>query len=452
MHIKSPFIDYTFLSALVLLIPLWSIPGTIALRYFCVAILCFVIFYSKLDYGSILKNTRLLLLMYAYLLIQLVFFSSNYNEAFHNFKSEWLKFIIFSLLGLGCGNFLVKLRLIRLTLYLGILWTVPLLIHLCLSLIKWIELGHIPIQYAGLSISHGDLAYSSIHATIFLSIFFLFQAKSLFDKAFTHILFLLILLSLLIAGSRGGVIFVFISLFLVSLITFTASKLPLFIKKRTIMLLSSLCLLSFGVYAIAQYSDPIRWNSTWEKISAGFKVNAWQISCQGIASYENSLGQNGVDLTPSEKEMIQSLKSVDGSRVIALFTAINLIPQNILGINQSKLAYFTALEKACPETKPLLLNAHNGWLDTALGIGLIGALFYLMVLINFFYKGIKACQISNLDLLPYSVGLSVCSFVWILRSLIDSAQRDQMLEMQIFVICLFYGFINKAGVKSMNRY
>ena len=449
INAKSQFVDYIFLGALVLLIPLWSIPGTIALRYFSAAILCFVILFSKLDWRSILKNTRLLLLMYAYLLVQLVFFSSNYNEAFHNFKSEWLKFIIFSLLGLGCGNFLVKLRLIRLTLYLGILWTVPLLIHLCFSLIKWIELGHIPIRYAGLSISHGDLAYSSIHATIFLCVFFLFQAKSLFEKIFTYILFLLTLLSLLIASSRGGIIFVLISIFLVSLLTFSAPKLHVLIKKRAIILLSGLFLLSFGIYSIIQYSDAVRWNSTWEKISVVFKVHAFQISCQGIESYENNLRQSGVDLTPTDKEMIQSLKGGDGSRVIALFTAINLIPQNMFGINQSKLAYFTALEKACPETKPLLLNAHNGWLDTALGIGLIGALLYLIILINFFYKGIKACQISNLDLLPYAVGLSVCSLVWILRSLIDSAQRDQMLEMQIFVICLLYGFINKAGVKSI---
>ena len=169
---KSQFIDYIFLGALVLLIPLWSIPGTIALRYFSAAILCFVILFSKLDWISILKNTRLLLLMYAYLLVQLVFFSSNYYEAFQNFKSEWLKFIVFSLLGLGCGNFLIKLRSSRSSLYFSILWTIPLFIHLCFSLIKWIELGHIPIRYSGLSISHGDLAYTSIHATIFLCIFF----------------------------------------------------------------------------------------------------------------------------------------------------------------------------------------------------------------------------------------------------------------------------------------
>ena len=446
---KSQFIDYIFLGALVLLIPLWSIPGTIALRYFSAAILCFVILFSKLDWMSILKNTRLLLLMYAYLLVQLVFFSSNYYEAFHNFKSEWLKFIVFSLLGLGCGNFLVKLRSSRSSLYFSILWTIPLFIHLCFSLIKWIELGHIPIRYSGLSISHGDLAYTSIHATIFLCIFFLFQAKSLFEKIFTYILFLLTLFSLLIAGSRGGIVFVFISIFFVSSLTFIAPQLPLLIKKRAIILLGSLFLLSFGIYSIVQYSDANRWNSTFEKLSVGFKVDALQISCQGIESFANNLHKSGIDLTPTDREMIQSLKDGDGSRVIAAFTAINLIPQNLLGINQSKLAYFTALEKACPETTPQLLNAHNGWLDTALGIGVIGALLYLMILSNFFYNGIKILRISSLDLLPYTIGLTVCSLVWILRSLIDSAQRDQMLEMQIFVICLLYGFINKARVKSI---
>lgn len=85
-----------------------------------------------------------------------------------------------------------------------------------------------------------------------------------------------------------------------------------------------------------------------------------------------------------------------------------------------------------------MAHTHNGWVDTALALGWLGALLYLWLLGFLCVKGYKAIRHGGPDLeWPYA--LFALSIFWMIRGLFDSVFRDHMLEMQGFV--LFYAFM-----------
>ena len=100
--------DFVFYLALFCLIPLWNIPHTIAARYACEALLLILVLCYPLNWGPILNRSKLIFAFVIYLLIQIFFFSSDLRLALINFKSEWMHFILFSLVGAGSGLLLAK--------------------------------------------------------------------------------------------------------------------------------------------------------------------------------------------------------------------------------------------------------------------------------------------------------------------------------------------------------
>jgi hypothetical protein len=197
-----------------------------------------------------------------------------------------------------------------------------------------------------------------------------------------------------------------------------------------------------GVFKIAQSMDPQRWEGTISRLEMGFKGDALRTNCEGIEVLQNDLIAQGTEITPEILKILESIKDGDGARMMAARSAIQLMAINPMGINQSRLGYDIALEKYCGyQPKIELLNSHNGWFDTALAIGVIGAILYLLVCLNFLRYGLKTSFQKNKELVPYGVALFSLGFIWIVRSIFDSSQRDQMLEMQIFTLCLLSSYI-----------
>ena len=249
-------------------------------------------------------------------------------------------------------------------------------------------------------------------------------------------------LSLVIANSRGGILFAGISLVIGAFLSLLTKEFSSISQKQVFFKFYGLLVLTLGLIFLCLNLDSSKKSTFLENLFLGFQVDAFQISCHGVETYVNNLTEINIDMTPKVLEQISSIKGGDVARIVAARTALELIPQNIIGINQSKSAYAISLRKICPNTPLYLLNSHNGWLDTALAIGVFGAILYFFVLSTFLIKGIQAIRFSSPDLRPYAVALSCCALVWIFRSLLDSAQRDQMLEMQIFTICLLYGLVH----------
>jgi len=80
-----------------------------------------------------------------------------------------------------------------------------------------------------------------------------------------------------------------------------------------------------------------------------------------------------------------------------------------------------------------MAHTHNGWIDTMLAIGWLGAALYLGVLLAYLRQG-WACLRSDGPVRSWGLVLVALSVFWIVRGGTDSVFRDHMLEMQGFML------------------
>lgn len=425
--------DIALVALLYIVISLWNIPHTIAARYICEFLLLILILSSRVKLKQIFFKNKFLLVLFIYLIIQLIFFSQNYAESFANFKAEWMHFILFSIIGYGAGILVAQKDRPKLLLYLGVAFSTPLLLHLALSVMKGISIGGIPWRYLGINEIHGDFGYPAMQASILLATYYLYQSKSNAEKILVIILMIACITSPLLAQSRGGTGFAVASiLFVYATYSFFGSS-SIISPKRKLLEVSILILLLFSTYKIALNSDPTRWSGMGSRLIAGLEGDPILIQCKGIEYIRNELIQNGVDITPKMNKEFKSIADGEGLRTVAARSGYELITQNPIGINQSKQAYEIALISLCKGSpKIFIAHAHNGWIDTALAIGIPGALLLLLTILAYLKDGFT-CFKENVEESPYGLALFASCLLWILRGFFDSTFRDQMLEMQAFI-------------------
>jgi O-antigen ligase len=428
--------DYFFYLILFTLISLWNIPHTIALRYVCEGVLLLVILSSSFDWKPILARSKLLLIFALYLLIHVLFFSSSISEGLKGFKSEWMHFILFTIVGAGSGLYLAQKKSQNLLLLIGLAFAVPLLIHLSLVLYKGIAMGSMPWDYWGINQIHGDLAYASLQASILLTVYVLSIAKTRLQYTLSTLLLLACFVSPLIAQSRGGVIFVIGSVFFTSAWYFYFKRPKLILHARTI-LISAITLVCLGFLIKTGIAvDPERWGRSVSRALAGFQGDANVIMCNGVESLIASYHSKKIPITPQIESELDRILNGEGTRVMAARSGLNLVLQHPMGIDGSKQAYQIAIKQFCGGVPAIVIfHAHNGWIDTALAIGIPGALLLFMVMINYGVQGFRLNR-EPASFNPFALALFASACLWLLRALLDSTLRDQMLEMQAFVLPL----------------
>ena len=425
--------DSLFYLVLFSLIALWNIPHTIAARYVCEGLLLLMILTASLCWKPILKRSKLVILFIAYLFIQILFFSSSIKEGLIGFKSEWMHFILFSIVGAGSGLYASKNKSLNPLLFVGAAFSIPLLIHLSLALYKGIGLGAIPWGYWGISEIHGDLAYASLQASILLTVYFLNGAKTRLQYTLTTLLLIACVASPLIAQSRGGVIFAVGSIFftLTSYLYFKPSTTPL--RGKTI-LISIVALLFLGLIIKSGVAvNPERWGGSLSRAISGLQGDANSVFCNGVEILRNDYQSKGIPITSQIESELNAIKDGDGARVMVARSGFDLMSEHPMGINGSKQAYQIAINQFCGKAPVIVIShAHNGWIDTALAIGIPGALLLLFVLINY---GVQGFRLGNGSYPFNAMGLALfaSAFIWLFRALLDSTLRDQMLEIQAFI-------------------
>jgi hypothetical protein len=439
--------DYLFYLALFSLISLWNIPHTIAARYLCEGLLLAIILTASLGWEPILKRSKLVILFTAYLFIQMLFFSSSIREGLIGFKSEWMHFVLFSIVGAGSGLYASKTKLQNPLLFAGTAFSIPLLIHLSLTLYKGFDLGAIPWSYWGISEIHGDLAYASLQASILLTVYFLAIAKTRFQYVLTSLLLIACIASPLIAQSRGGVIFAVGSIFftLICYLFFKPSKTPL---RRQTILLSTVVLICLGFAIKGGVSfNTDRWGGIMSRAIAGLQGDAILVFCNGIEILRNDYKSKGIPITPQIESQFSVIQDGDGARVMVARSGLLLMAEHPMGINGSKVAYQIAINQFCGKAPVIFIShAHNGWIDTALAIGIPGALLLLFVIINYGVQGFRLSKGSE-PLNVIGLALFISAFIWSLRALLDSTLRDQMLEMQAFI----FPFLLALAIASQSK-
>jgi hypothetical protein len=445
--------EYLFYLLLFCLIQLWTIPHTIAARYVCEGLLLILILSSRLDWSLVLHKSKLLLLFFAYLLIQLFLFSTDLKTGFKSFKSEWIHFIVFSVIGAGTGLYIAKQMTPNLPLYFGIAFLIAPLAHLILSLVKFVEVGSIPWGYWGINDHHADLGYKTLLASIFMSTYLFFEPKKRLLTWTCVLLLIACIASPLIAQSRGGVIFVLLSLLFVFLIfIFVAQLRRSFRLKDFLILIMGLffvgLIIKSGVSA-----DQNRWGGMLSRALVGFHGDPNLVYCNGIENLRSALREEGIAITPQIEAGIKSVEDGDGARVMAARSGLLMALENPLGINGSKHAYKTAITQFCQKPPEIFIpHTHNGWIDTALAIGIPGALLLLLIMLNYATQGFRMIR-SESRTNPFAIALFVSAVIWILRGILDSTLRDHMLEMQAltFALLLVLAILfHKENVSNLN--
>ena len=430
-----------FFVALFTLIPLWNIPHTIAGRYACEGVLLLSVLFYKPEWKLFFKKNKLLVVFFIYLIFQLVFFSEDLKLAFSNFRAEWMHFILFSIIGAGVGLILGKRDPQKFLLYFGIAFSLPLLIHLTLVVTKGISTGSIPWGYWGINKIHGDFAYPALEAAILFTTYYLYQAKTKAIRIFTTALIVICIASPLIAASRGGVIFTVAGILFTGIAYFFIGAGKGISANKKIIYLICIPILAMGIYKLGVMSDPNRWGGIVSRLSVGFEGDPSQVYCKGIDTLESALRMKGIEITPAIQKGLDSVVDGDGARMMAARSGIALTLQNPMGINQSKQGYQQAIQSYCGATpKIFIAHAHNAWIDTALAIGIPGALLLLFVLMNYAKDGLMAFRKMSVTS-AYGLALFSSASMWILRGLLDSTMRDQMLEMQAFILAWLLGTI-----------
>lgn len=432
---------FMILPLLFVVIALWNIPHTIAGRYICEGLLLIAVIACKPDWKMFFNANKLLLLFFAYLLIQLLFFSSNYPLAFSNFRAEWMHFIIFSIIGAGAGLIIGKSASTKCLLFLGIAFSIPLWIHLALSAIKGIELGVIPWGYWGINEIHGDFGYPALEAAILFASFYFCGANRKSDKYGSILLIILCITSPLLALSRGGTGFAILGVIFVFITQLLIGRGNKFNLLKGIGQLLVLTIVVFGIFKLGVAVDPNRFGGILSKLSVGLEGEPTATYCNGIEYLEQEIRAKGIDITPEVQKGLNSVVDGDGSRMMAARSGFDLMLQHPMGINQSKQAYQAAVIEACKgNPKIFISHTHNGWIDSALAIGIPGAFLLLIVIIQYARLGWNALRRSD-EATPFGMALFASAMIWILRGLLDSTFRDQMLEMQAFIFAILLGIV-----------
>lgn len=430
--------DWATYALLFVLIPVWSIPHTMAIRNIAAGLLLILVIVRNLDWLTFLKESKALILFCTYLIFYLIFISTDFLETAKNINSEWLKFILYSLVGGAIGMWFAHHPKNKLFFFLGFSFSVPLLIHLVLFGLNAIESQSIPWGYAGLSLSHGDLGYSALQGIIFLSVYLFFLSNSKLAKALSLLLIILMVTSVILASSRGGVIFAMLSFLSVSLIFLLMIK--KISAKRKFLSIALLIIFLAIPTKLATSVFPDKWKNLDLKVSIGLMGNGLGIHCNGVDGIRNELLAKGVIITSEIEDTLSDAQTGTAARVTTARAGISLLQINPFGFNGSRDGYQIGINKIC---KPVseMVNTHNGWIDTALAIGVIGALIFLIIYIANIVAALKALRSSINQDTAVACALFVTSLVWLIRNLLDSAQRDQMLEIQGFCMALLAGLL-----------
>lgn len=431
-------IDWAIYALLFVLIPVWSIPHTMAIRNIVSGLLLLLVMTRNFDWLIFLRQSKILIIFGGYLIFYLAFFSTDFFETAKNIKSEWLKFILYSLVGGTIGMWFTNHSRSKLFFFLGFSFSIPILIHLVLFGLKAVESKSIPWGYPGLGLSHGDLGYTALQGIIFLSVYLFFLGHVKLGKVLSLLLIILMVISVTFAASRGGLVFAVFSFLIVSL-TFILTKAKLSILKKLTGIIFLLIIVALTT-KIATSTFPDKWRNLDLKISMGLMGNPIKINCYGVNEVREELEKKRIPVTKEVEETLSDIQLGTAARVTTVRAGIALLQINPFGFNASRYGYQIGINNIC---KPVseMANTHNGWVDTALAIGIIGASIFLLIYIQNMIISLKILASPHNHNTSVACALFATSLLWIFRNILDTAQRDQMLEIQGFCMAFLAGLL-----------
>jgi hypothetical protein len=309
-------------------------------------------------------------------------------------------------------------------LYMGLASAVPIVVHLLLFAWKWWATSSIPWGYWGRETHHADIGYAAFQTVVLLVAYI--GVGNTYMRPLVIAVVIGCLVSTALAHSRAGLVFSLLAGFFVA-----ATVAVMHVSNaRKYMLIGSSAVLLLGVVLLSTNlnNDP-RWRTMGSELMAGFHGNALELECHGMSSIQSIVSAEYGDQT---ERILNSLQYGDGARVILLRTGVSLAVEYPWGSDGSRQAFQKMLRKQCPNPAISMAHTHNGWLDTVLALGWLGALLYFNVLVQLARRGIACLRQQGLQ--QWEVVLFTLAILWIVRGFTDSVFRDHMLEMQGLIL------------------
>lgn len=355
-------------------------------------------------------------------------FAEQAADAWRSLGQIWYRGILALAVGAGLALVLRRQSRFGTVFQWGLVTTVPLVIHLALVGWKVVETSSIPWNYWGRETHHADLGYAAGQAVVLLAVALV--AVHTVKRSLALGLIGASILSVIVAQSRAGIGFALLGLLLVFVVYWLSSG-----ARRRWGQLAILVAVLAAIATVALFAarfDP-RWMRMTDRLTAGFYGDSLQIECEGTAQVEQELikkfgsGERAQDL-------VMSVQGSDGARMVLMRAGLRLAVMHPWGLDGSRQAFQKRLKEYCSNpASSQIAHTHNGWLDTVLALGWIGAGLYLLVLGNFLRLGIAGLRAGG-EGVEWAYVLVVLSIFWILRGFTDSVFRDHQLEMQGFVL------------------
>ena len=435
-----------------LLLLIWPIPGTIAVRQIILAVLFItLIIVQKKDLLTILQTipkhiSLLFIVLTVWLALHSFFFAIDSANASSNLLSQWLRFTISLLTGTLLGFYIFKQKSRSFhnfeagTIIFSIL-SAAFIIHLGAtvfgSIMDIAQSGHIQKRTSGITGGPENVSYlANFSLCISLATLVLIlmgenlainKKRALLAASFIS---LLAFANLYVSAMRNGIICATVMLLACVIFIIVRSS----ISKHTKITGSVLVLMFISVLSYVQSQDA-RWTTLTETLPISWDTKgnmAWLDKRLPLPKLSNG----------------QTVSHSNYVRVAWIKEGVLLIADNPLGYGFNRNIFGIALADKYNIDREHIssIHSHSGLVDFTIATGIPGGLLLYTFFVLLALYGLKMSIKSPYLIVP-GFGLTLLVINFTTRSVLDSVLRDHMFEMFMFLAGLFLVYTATFGKK-----
>lgn len=403
----------------------WSIPGTIALR----ALLLLAALAALARAGGLrhltdeaMKAARplaIVVTLTVWFMLQAAIVSIETGWALDELRGQWLPALLALIIGFMLAvaarrhSKAYESQLATLIVIALALLTAAVLAH---SSWYWLHLGGLGRQISGGKLEM-SFAFNLLLAFLTVDLFCRATCRAPILQlpiAAVAAIFALAFLAAYLAGARNGVLgILFLSVSAVSLFVFDQRRR---LGTRRTILAAAAIVLALSAFGFAHYESDPRWRTFAETVGIAWDIDrhtAWiDAGTRGYPTLEDG----------TEAEASAYI------RISFIHAGMRLIAENPLGYGYGRNAFEHALQQQHPAAQ--LGHAHSGWIDLGVSGGWPALALWAALLASLMWRGWQALfRDGN----PLGLVLFFLATGYAGRMVLDSVNKDHMLQMFFFL-------------------
>lgn len=436
---KDNFLSYFLALIILILLSIWAIPHTIALRNFLLGLGFLagsIVIWKEKEFLSWRQSLSVLFILgfFIWLIIHFYFFSWDPSAQLKELTSTWLRALFGGVIAFSCALLLPQKPVLKLALILGTF--TPILFYL-ISLIYEVALRN-EVAYLGFTgivghkivIGYLGIIYIAIVYGAFLNV--INKSVSSVEVNLIHwslmfIGIIFVITSFVLIDSKNGIgSFVILTTLygLVVLITLLRLK-KYYILIRILIVLIPLCIVPIKVH--------LSNNNVWATFLADVKIGTQ------VTKYDHWHDRsNGYPLN----EFGSKVSATTYERVAWGISGIKFAAQNPLGTGVLADSFKRVASKNGIVSSSLQFT-HSGWIDLTLAVGVPGLTLIMCSFMSSFFTGLKNKNVLG------SVTVWTLMAVILFWGIAELANNKHFIEMLVFLLVMF-GTCNTYDKSSNN--